>query len=215
LGVPVAVTTTAPGQKGAFTFNGFAGQRVSVAPLGIPIFPFGYLTLKDPWSTSLDSMLAGAAPPSFVGPVTLPSSGLFTVEVDPEKAKTGTMTVVAYDVPPDVTGVLQVDGPAAPVPIDAPGQNAAFTFEGMAGQTIRMRYWNVTMCMNFELFRLDGTTEIVAGSSFACPTSGFPGGAITSFFSLPATEMYHVRITPDPSHNKGYTGMATVQVTTY
>jgi len=38
-----------------------------------------------------------------------------------------------------VGGTLTINGPAAPVTIEAPGQNSALTFTGTAGQVVTLR----------------------------------------------------------------------------
>ena len=53
--------------------------------------------------------------------------------VNPQSSYTGAITLTLYDVPADVGGPIVPDGPAVPVALDAPGQNARLGFDGLAG----------------------------------------------------------------------------------
>src|SRR5262249_16149975 len=67
------------------------------------------------------------------------SSGAYTILVDQAAAATGTVTLQLYDVPPDVTGSIVVGGSPVSVTLASPGQNAALTFNGQAGQQLSLR----------------------------------------------------------------------------
>jgi len=53
--------------------------------------------------------------------------------------------VRAYDVAPDPTAVLAVDGPPQRLTMVDPGQNGRLTFHGWAGQPVRLTLSDVTI----------------------------------------------------------------------
>src|SRR5262245_37724412 len=65
---------------------------------------------------------------AFMEPVTLPSTGPYTVLVDPVSAASGTLTLTLFDVPPDASGSLAVNGSEVPLALTGPGQKARLTF---------------------------------------------------------------------------------------
>ena len=115
----VTAAITAPGQMASFTFAGTSGQRVSVhgaltsGSYGCGVFP----QIRKPDDTPLQTPWEGACGSFLLGPVTLPASGTYTILVDPPLNATGTSTIAAYDVPPDVTGSLTINAAALPVSI--------------------------------------------------------------------------------------------------
>jgi hypothetical protein len=93
-GSAVQVTTTKPGHKAKLTFNGTAGQRINavgtqVSATGWLFWPFAVLK---PDGTTLASVSSGPSPAS-LGPLTLPTTGTYSVLVDPRETATGTASV--------------------------------------------------------------------------------------------------------------------------
>ena len=60
----------------------------------------------------------------------LPDTGTYTIVVDPQEAKTVSLTLTLSE---PLTGALTIGGPSVPVTL-RPGQEARLTFEGTAGQ---------------------------------------------------------------------------------
>ena len=121
LGTPLTFTTTVPGQNGTRTFTGTAGQRIS--------FNFTNVTMA---SVKVIVKAPGANPPTvmqrtfgvdgdFVEPVTLSSTGTYTVTIDPQGASTGSVTLTFYNVPADAAGTTTCT-------TTVPGQNCKLTF---------------------------------------------------------------------------------------
>jgi hypothetical protein len=129
----------------------------------------------------------------FVDTKVLPTTGMYTVTVDPQGTDVGSGTLTLYDVPPDVTGTLTVGGPPVNVTLGTPGQNAGLTFQGMAGQRVTVRASNVTIgpsvCCSFVLSvkRSDGVT-------IATATLGTNGGSVGP--TPPASGMYSLLVDP-------------------
>jgi hypothetical protein len=90
-GPAVAVTTTQPGQNGMLTFSGTASQRVTVHAIGNTTQGVA-VTLLGPDSRVLASTTSGAG--SFnLATVMLPSTGVYTVSVDPAGMNIGTLNI--------------------------------------------------------------------------------------------------------------------------
>jgi hypothetical protein len=125
--------------------------------------------------------------------LTLPTTGTYTLFLNPDAAQTGTATVTLHGIV-DVTGSL-TSNTAVPVPITTPGQNARLTFDGMAGQVVSARVANGTFSSYCYVFSLsivkpDGAT---LGTSNSCSgSSGF-----LEQLRLPVTGTYTLVFNPD------------------
>jgi YD repeat-containing protein len=92
-GAPVTVSIGTPGQNEHLTFNGTAGQRVSLSRSG-ETFPTGTtdVFIENPDGSPLILPTAGAP-----GSMTLPQTGTYRVLVDPIGASTGSVTLTLED----------------------------------------------------------------------------------------------------------------------
>ena len=191
-GAPVTVTTTAPGQRAVLTFAGVAGQRVALKLSGVTIGSSTCCSTAVSISGLVNGQLVGTSG-GFVDTKVLPSTGMYTVTVDPQGTDVGSATLTLYDVPPDVTGSLAVGGAAVNLTLGTPGQNAVLTFQGTAGQRVTVRASNVTIgtstCCSFVLSvkRPDGVT-------IATATLGTNGGAVAA--TLASSGAYVVSVDP-------------------
>jgi YD repeat-containing protein len=145
-GMPVSVSVTRPGQKARLTFSGTATQRVSLSVTGVTTSTSAYVGLLKPNGTPISSfpnwsqMTFFGAGSGFLGTYTLATTETaYVVLLAPGGAGTAGATFTLYNVPPDATGALTVNGPAAPVTIAVPGQNSSLTFTGTAGQIVTLR----------------------------------------------------------------------------
>jgi YD repeat-containing protein len=145
-GMPVSVSVTRPGQKARLTFSGTATQRVSLSVTGVSTSTSAYVGLLKPNGTPISSfpnwsqMTFFGAGSGFLGTYTLATTETaYVVLLAPGGTGTAGATFTLYNVPPDTTGALTVNGPAAPVTIAVPGQNSSLTFTGTAGQIVTLR----------------------------------------------------------------------------
>src|SRR6266511_4058152 len=192
-GPAVTVTTTTPGQNASLTFDGVAGQRVS---LQISSSTFTRCltvsdTIKKPDGTNLASTdLCGAT--GYIDTVVLPVTGTYTILIDPHGTTTGSQTLVLNDVPADVTGTITPGGPAVTVTITTPGQNASLTFDGVAGQRVSLQISSSTFtgCLTVSdtIKKPDGTN---LASTDLCGATGYIDTVV-----LPATGSYTILIDP-------------------
>jgi hypothetical protein len=197
--VPLSGPTTVsagsvPGQNAVATFSGVAGQRVLVRASNV--------TVGTSTCCSLKLSIPGVTPqPVLMGrnggildTVRLPSTGPHSVLVNPEGMDAGSVTLQLYTVPEDVTGTLSFGSPA-PVTTTAPGQNAALTFSGVAGQRVSLKLSAVTVgtstCCSAKvgILKPDGSS-LVGGTLF-----GTSGGFVDTKV-LPVSGTYTVVLDP-------------------
>jgi hypothetical protein len=141
-GTPVAVSTSIPGQNGLLTFSGVAGHRVAVN-LTDSTYNSAKLRIYKPDTTLLfpTAMQFGHGG-NFLEPKSLPDTGTYTLQIDPQLTAIGGVTVEIYDVPNDASSAITpcTSLPCSPGPTTATttvaGQNAGLTFAGTAGQRI-------------------------------------------------------------------------------
>jgi uncharacterized protein YhfF len=136
-GPPVTVSTTAPGQNARLTFQGTAGRRISLQLSNVSVASAYVTVLAPDGSVFVKNVLVGASG-AFVDARLLPSSGAFSIVVDPTGASTGSLTVALHDVPADAVGELVAGAPSFTVAVDTPGQNARLTFQGTAGRRVSL-----------------------------------------------------------------------------
>ena len=141
-GPPVTVTTTVADENATVTFAGTAGRRVSLrmtdVTMGTSTCCGVKVSILRPDGRALVSSVFVGTSGGFIDTKTLPSTGTYTVLVDPQKTATGSMTLELYDVPADDTGTIAPGGAPVTVSASVPGQNASLTFGGAAGQRVSL-----------------------------------------------------------------------------
>src|SRR5262249_1152519 len=111
------------------------------------------------------------------------ADGTYLIEASATPPDTVGLRLAAYDVPPDLTATLTVGGPPVEVVTVVPGQRAQLTFEGRAGQPMRLvqrgsggRPGPTTRfgCLNEDtrLLRADG--QVVAATNSCAPLDPTP-----------------------------------------
>jgi len=163
-----SVTMTISGQAARVTFSGTAGQRVSLNMTGVTIFS-SYVSLNNPDGSALgSSILLSNVSSGFMDPRTLPTSGTYTIVIDPNNTNTGSMTLTLYDVAADPAGSVTVGGSALNVTTTVPGQNATVTFSGTSGQQVTVHVTSNTMStVTVKLLKPDGSTLTTTTSGSA------------------------------------------------
>lgn len=200
-GPPVAVPTTVPGQNGRLTFNATAGQRIALGQDGYNCFTSTTKILK-PDGSELVSTCGG----TFIDLQVLNPAGQYTILVDPKDATYGTTTLTLYDVPPEASGSVTINGPGYTLDMTAIAQNGFVTFSGTQGQQARVHISGNTVSgfLDVSLVQLlPGGGETVLASTTGLSTE-FDLPAQT----LPATGDYKVVVSPRGTA----TGSATVSV---
>ena len=142
---PVTVGPLALGQNSRLTFNGTQAQRVSMIVTSSDINGCWLDTyvLKPTAEWAGDNLSFTCV--GFMEPVTLPSTGPYTLFSDPNDAATGSFTATLYSVDQDLSGTVTVNGQSVNVTTTAPGQNARYTFMLASTQQITVRVTGNTM----------------------------------------------------------------------
>ncbi len=132
---PQTVTIATPGQNAVLSFSGTAGQKVStyLQNSTIPGCSSLRLSIFKPDNTELSGSNLCNGTEAFLDAVVLPTSGTYTVVVNPSWRYMGQFTLALYtDV--DVTGSITAGAAPQTINITTPGQNAVLSFSGTAGQ---------------------------------------------------------------------------------
>lgn len=194
-GSAVPLNFTVPGQNALLTFAGTANQRVSLHLTNSTMSQCNLAAaIRKPDGTNLVSNnCMGSGSSGFFDTQILPTTGTYTVFVDPTNATTGSVNVTLYDVPDDVTGSITPGGSAVSVTIATPGQNALLTFAGTANQRVSLRATNVTMsqCNLAVTIRKPDGTNLVVNNCIGSGSSGF-----IDTQTLPTTGTYTVFVNP-------------------
>jgi len=139
----MALNTTTPGQNARLTFEGSAGQRVSLGVSEVSFDPGpgpAQVSILNPDGTQLAAKLVFDSGDD-IDAEPLPQTGTHTVVIDPRTAQTARLTLTLSE---PITAALALGGPPVPVALDRPGQDARLTFEGSAGQRVRLGVSNVS-----------------------------------------------------------------------
>jgi len=182
-GAAVPVTITTPGQNARLTFAGTGNQRVSLRRTSTTIVSVTLAILKPDGTT-----LVGPEFGDYIDAVTLPTTGTYTVLVDPSQAYTGNTTLTLYDVV-DLTGTITIGGSAVTVTTTVPGQKARLTFTGAAAQRVSLFMSNVTVTSSFVYLQKPD------GSTLTSANVGPPNGFI-DVQTLPTAGTYTILLDP-------------------
>ena len=206
-GSAVTTATTVPGQNANLTFGGTSGQRVSVLVSGISLtgqtpsfLNTASAILLKPDGSTLTSQ--GLPPNPFINTQSLPTTGTYTLRLDPAGSTIGTATFTLYNVPADVTSTVSINGTSTTLTISVPGENGKVTFAGTASQQVTVHVTgNSIGAGTVSLLRPDNSTMTFSSSS----ASSFN----LSQQALPSTGTYTVYIDPSGAG----TGSQTINVT--
>ena len=185
-GSSVVSTVGTPGQINQLTFSGTAGQRVAVNS-NTTFSSCWTLQILKPDATQLSSSFTCGSG-MFIDPQQLPTTGTYTVVLNPSGAGTGQGTTNLYNVV-DTTQSITVGGAAVVSPIGTPGQIARLTFSGTTSQRISVKSdWTGTACWTLRIMKPDATQ---LASTFTCGA-----GIFIEPQQLPANGTYTIEIDP-------------------
>ena len=197
-GPAVGVTTTVPGQNARLAFSGQAGRRVSLrltnVTIGTSSGASAKVSILKPDGTALVAPDFFGTSGGWVDKVTLPTTGTYTILLDPQSTATGSATATLYDVPPDAAASLAIGGGAATLSMTVPGQNGSATFSGATGQAVTLRLTGVTIgtipssSAKVSVLRPDGSTLLA-------PTYFGTSGKVLAL-QLPVNGTYKIVIDP-------------------
>ena len=186
-GSAVTVTTTIPGQNAAATFSGTQNQRVSLRVTNATAYADTSI-LKPDGTTLAGPTWTGSS--GYIDAVTLPTTGTYTIFVNPYSTYTGNNTLTLYDVV-DASGTITIGGGATTATITVPGQNGAFTFSGTQSQQVTVQITSNTLgYTTVTLRKPDGTTlttTSTSASSFNLSTQTLPVSGTYTVFVNPSS----------------------------
>ena len=210
-GVPTASTISIPGQEQLLTFSGTAGQLASVL---LTNFSFSQnasvnVSILNPDGTTLVSTgmyAAWWATKLFQNPVTLPTTGIYSLVVAPQYGFTGS-TTVTLQLFQNQIGAITSGSPVS-VTTAFPGQEGQLTFNGTAGQLASVLLTNFNYPsgagVTVSILNPDGTTLVSTGMYTAWWATNLFQNPVT----LPVTGTYTLVVAPQ----NGVTGSATVNL---
>ncbi len=187
-GTSVTTTIDNPGQSSWLTFNGTAGQLISAKLTNVTIAS-GYASIRKADGSLLGNSISIAPnATNFIDTVTLPSTGQYSVLIDPVGESTGSATVTVYNVPGDAAGSISV-GSSQTKSTTVPGQNLSLTFSGTANQRISVELTNVSISSSVLIIKKPD------GSNLASTGFGIAGGSLTNVV-LPIAGTYQIYLDP-------------------
>ncbi len=185
-GASVPISLTKAGRTARYTFSGTSGQWLSLGLTPVTIAS-STVTLLKPDGTQLASTTVGTAGGGLEPPSTLPTTGNYTIVVDPAGTNTGNITLKLMSY---LSGTLTLNGTATTTAITPIGRNARYTFSGTTGQWVSLGLTGVTITSStITLWKPDGT-------QFASTTIGTSGGSLDAPTALPTTGTYTVTVNP-------------------
>lgn len=199
-GASVPLSLTKAGQTARYTFSGTSEQWLSLGLTSVTISS-STITLLKPDGTQLASTTVGTSGGGLEPSSTLPTTGTYTIVVDPSGINTGNITLTLMS---NLSGTLNLDGTATVSTLSTVGQNARYTFTGTAGQWVSLGMTSVTITSStITLWKPDGTSMV--GTSV-----GTAGGSLDLSTALPTTGTYTVTVNPAAN----YTGTMTLTLST-
>jgi hypothetical protein len=184
--LPTTVTITTPGEVATRTFTGTAGQSVQLYVLANTIAGVD-VTVSDPGGTVVNTLTTAAT--SATGDAfTLPTTGTYTVKVDPHDQLTGSLTFALIPVVNSNLGSTTIGTPTV-VTITTAGEVAVRTFDATAGQSVTLSVTGNTI--PGVLFTVvDPISNLVTTLSVSGPA------ATSAPVTLGSTGTYTIAITP-------------------
>ena len=203
-GASVTPTLTVPGQRARYTLSGTAGQWVNLGLSSVTLTS-STVSMLNPDGTTLVSTTIGTAGGSLDPTTTLPTTGTYTLVVDPASTYTGSMTLTLSAA---LSGSITLDGATVPISLTRIGQTARYTFTGTSGQWVSLGLTSVTLTSTtVTLLKPDGTI-------FASTSVGTTGGGLEPPIppgTLPTTGTYTLVVDPTGI----YTGNITLKLMSY
>lgn len=197
-GASVPVSLNKVGQTARYTFNGTEGQRVNLGLSSVSITSSA-VSLLTPDGTILASTGVGTAGGGLEDPNPLPTTGTYTVLIDPVGSYTGKMTLTLST---EVSDSLKINAAPRPITVSRPGQNGRYTFTGTANQQATIKATNNRLgSVTVNLYSSNGI--LLAGMTSS--ESSFTLNPVT----LASADTYTVTINPALTE----TGSIQLQVT--
>ena len=167
---PAVSLTYRTGQNARLTFDGTAGQRVSVGLSDMTLATgyccdIGTVAIYKPDGTALLSPATFTNGGVGTSTVVLPTTGTYSIVIDPYVQRSGNMTVTLSE---DLAPALTINASALTLQFNRVGLNAYSSFSGTSGQQVTVRITNNLMGnVTVKLLKPDGTQVTSSSSSSA------------------------------------------------
>jgi len=167
-GSSLPITIPRAGQRARVSFDGTAGQRLSIGLTSSTLSGGSLTVLKPDGSTLSGPSTIGTSPAGIDLPV-LPTTGTYVIQIDPSSNYTGGLTLTLSE---EVTGTIVPGGSAVTVSISRAGQRARLTFTGTSGQRLSLKTTGVTIGQAaVSILRPDSSTQAAMTAYY--DTAGF------------------------------------------
>jgi hypothetical protein len=177
----------APGQNGSLYVSASSGDKLSFTFTGITV-PTGKMWIKNPDGTVLAPSRALSGNGIMVEPVVVGQTGDYHVFLNPDTYNTGSVTVRAYTVPPDMVHDVAVDGTPDSMVFAIPGQNGKLRFAGTAGQDVSIDLGSSVADTDYQILKPNG--NVLDSGSFDS------SGEFIEPFTLPVDGTYKLVLDP-------------------
>ncbi len=193
-GTSSSLSIGTPGQNGSITFSGTAGhqlaQSYTLVTIGQAFGTGTTVTLLSP-SNAVVSTFPLSAHDTFIEPVTLPSTGTYTLKFDPAGSYTGGFTLNLYDVPADATATAAINGNGGDALSTIPGQNMQISFTPASTSPVTVTYDVTSSCngVTVQLYKA-GVLQTTWGTMVNA------GDTMPTFVPAAGTNTYTVKVNP-------------------
>jgi hypothetical protein len=207
-GTPLALTFAAgnAGQNATETFSGTAGQKVSLnvtnVTVGANTISGTKVTVLKPDATVLVAATDVGTNGKFIEPVSLPTTGTYTIKVDPQGANTGGMTLALANFGSDTSGTITANGSATVVTSTAAGQNGTLTFTGSVNQRVAL---NVSTNFGSMFAGARVSMKSPTGTSVLAPVGVGTNPYFVEPITLSAAGTYTIKVDPDGANTGNVT----------
>lgn len=182
-----------------FLFDGTQNQRIYLSMTGGTFSACYALVIYNP-SGSVLANSPECSSTGFIDPTTLPTTGTYTILINPGSNATGNVTFTLYDVPPDPVGIISIDGPDARVATPSIGQNGSLTFSATAGQRIYLSAPNSTYPQTEWVYIYKPDTNGNASTSNGnIYNNVWSTGSYSDALIIPTTGTYTIFLNPNRS----------------
>ena len=186
-GSAVPVTIATAGQNARLTFTATAAQHLKLQISSVTIASSNVSVLQPDGTNLTSPLFVGTGGGSIDVPV-IPTTGTYTILVDPFDTNTGNMTLTLTQIT-DVNSTITIGG--APVTVTTTnGQNAKLSFSGTSGQKVSLNMTAVTINQsNVSIYKPDW-------SLLTSPVSVYTSGGFIDTQTLASAGTYTILVDP-------------------
>jgi len=177
-------TISFPGQNGVLSFSGRAGEAVSA---DFADATMGYDAAFETASGRVLESNGFGGGSGFLDRTQLPSTGSYRLAISHSNSAVGTASVTLYKLT-DVRGSITPNGASVPVNLALPGDNAAFTFNGVINHAVTLNVNSTTLPGYFAAIYSPDGSQLAAGGF------GVGQGSLVNV-ALPENGTYTIAVT--------------------